>query len=287
MKVKMILSAAMNHVLQTCVIGATNKCSDIKKTRGWVFFSQTRYNYSGTYVKQPDRSWAYVSDDITSTAYTALEFTQTDPQQDPLNDPKFSLQEIHKEVLLLALLTQEKRAGNCHARCCVLAKYLWENSAFIHRIELLEFNFDHFVVVVNRTGDLYNPSTWGDALIVDCWHPEGGSIYPASEFIRNTRETSKYIKSDYLKQYQWGLSGRLGIIMETDWDTLSWECYAEIVPSKHLYPTYQHSPLSRLEDYYVANNAYTNNVAFTIPEAQSVHKSKFQDCLTELKIKNP
>lgn len=282
MNVKMILLAAINHVLKTCVLGASNKINDIQKTHGWVLFPQVRYNHPGQYEKNNNK-WLFASDDIEEIGSPDIAFTPIHPNQDPLNDPQFCLSELHKEVLLLALLTQEKRAGNCHARCCLLAKYLWEHHQNIHRIELLEFNFDHLVVVVNRQGNLQKPATWGNnTLIIDSWYPDEGCIYTAQEFIEKANAARKFIKLDYIKQYQLGMEGRLQVLMETDWHNLSWTCYAEIKPENHLYPTYSLSPFFPLEDYYQADNTYTKELSGTLINDHKAHKDKFKACLAQL-----
>ncbi|CEG55632.1 hypothetical protein [Legionella fallonii] len=287
-KIKRILAAAIRHVRHICILGSSNKSSDMEKTNGWVFFPQFRYNYSGRYVKKKDK-WIFSSDDPMATLAVDLKYTVKYPGVDPFIDPQFALEEQHKDVLLLALLAGEKRMGNCHTRCCVLAKYLWENNyPEIQRIELLSFNFDHFVVVVNRTGDIDDPKTWGNALIVESWYPAQGAIYSPQEFMQQAQIVRKFIKSDLLKQYKLGLPGREELLMGTDWEHLSWECYAAIDPNQHRYPTYSRSPFRPIEYYYEPKYTYTAEISDNRKNVHPllgdrlIHQARLNECFAEL-----
>lgn len=301
----MILSSAVKYAIHTCVIGTTNKLSDMEKTDGWVFFSMFRYNRSSRYVshyiekktaenKVKKKIWDFHSDDPEGVMSVELGYSPINPRLDPLNDPQFALQAIHEELLLLALLTQEKRVGNCQAHCSLIAKYLWENSTpDIHRIEILAFNFDHCVVVVNRAGDLDDPATWGNALIADSWYLEQGIIYTAAEFIAQALDVRDLIKTEYLAQHKIGLPQRAEILMETDWINLSWGCYAELLPHQHHYPTYSRAPFYPIEYYYEPNNLYTAEIpknignAHTLSADRLIHVNKFKACLKQLDTNEP
>ena len=261
-KIQRILTAAISHVLHTCALGASNKSMDIKKTNGWVFFSSFRYNSAGSYVKNNNEwTFAFVNDNPMIALAVDLACTAKFPGVEPLTDPRFALKERHKNILLFALLARENRMGNCYSRCCVMAKYLWENNyPEIHRIEILSFNFVHFVVVVNRTGDLDEPDTWGNAFIVESWYPDQGRIYSPQELRQQATEVRQFIKADLKKQHQLGVPGRLDVLMATDWEDMSWDCYAEICPSQHKYPTYSLSPFRPLEYYYEPNYTYTAEI---------------------------
>jgi hypothetical protein len=304
-KVRRILSAAIKNALCTCSIGASNKLSDMKKTQGWVFFSMFRYNYSSRYIDKyieeenegkikKRKRWEFSSDDPLAARYVDLGYSLINPVLDPLNDGQFSLQEIHKEILLSALLTQVKRTGNCHARCCLMAKYLWENSTpEIQRIEILEFNFDHVVVVVNRSGSLEDPKTWGDALIADPWYLEQGQIYTADEFLKQTRIVCDFIKTEYTEQDKFGFPGRKKILTETDWSNLSWKCYVELLPHSHQYPTYSKDPFYPIEYYYEPAHLYTAEISHhdenlhPLLDNRINHQQKFKDCLKQLNKDSP
>lgn len=288
-KIKRILTAAISHVLHTCVFGASNKSSDIIKTNRWVFFP-FRYHSAGRYEKT-EGQWDFVfaNDDPMAALVADLACTAKFPGVDPLIDPQFSVTERHKEVLLVALLTGEKRMGNCHPRCCVLAKYLWENNyPEIERIEILSFNFGHFVVVVNRTGDLDNPETWGNALIVESWYPDQGHIYTPHEFIQQVETVRQFIEKDLQRQHRLGVPGRLEVLESTDWDNLYWECYAEIRPNQHKYPTYSLSPFRPIEYYYEPKYSYTTEISNNgvnvdpLHDDRLRHQARLSACLAQL-----
>lgn len=291
-KVRRIVQDAVRQTIHTCVIGASNKISDMQKTNGWVFFPMLRYNYSSRYQseyigegEQRKKIWKFSSDDPIEAKYSNFQFISKISGLDPLN----RVEKAHQELLLTALLTQEKRMGNCHARSCLLAKILWENHAsVINHIEVLFFNFDHVVVVVNRSGDLAEPSTWGnDAFIADAWYPGQGQVYSADEFLKNTKIVSAFIKAEYTKQSELGLPGRKEIVMQTDWEEPTWECCTEILPELQPYPHLPHS----LEYYYEPKYLYTAELAETPEKRDSFledrikHQQYFKECIKEINAK--
>ena len=62
-KVKMILTAAIKNTHGFCVLGSSDKMADIEKTKGWVFFSQFRYNKPGMYMNK--KPWELIDADKT------------------------------------------------------------------------------------------------------------------------------------------------------------------------------------------------------------------------------
>jgi hypothetical protein len=294
-RAKKVLAAAIAHVRHTLVLGTTNKAKDLYATNNWVLFPQFRYHCPGRYVskenEKKENEWSFLSDDSQSTMTMDLTYTTKHPGQDPLEDPQFCLTTRRKEMLLIALLAGEKRVGNCQVRCCLLAKYLWElKDPSIRRIEILSFNFDHLVVVVNRGGLIKDPLSWGAALIVESWYPEKGAIYTPEKFVQQAEKTRLFIKGECFGLHGLGISGKMKLLSQTNWKSpVSWERYVEIIPEKHLYPTYSQHPFYPIEYYYEPAYTYTTEITESskdkhnhLKEDRLTHQEKFKYCLEEL-----
>ena len=117
----------------------------------------------------------------------------------PLKDPYFKLNEGHQKLLWRAIIALSTRYGNCQARAALVSKYLLERSEGVHRIEGITLDtFDHVIVVVNRSGDLKKPSTWGDAWIIDAWY-KNGVVFHAKEFEEKIKQIKEYAEEQAKK----------------------------------------------------------------------------------------
>ncbi|MBA3661959.1 MAG: hypothetical protein H0W64_09535 [Gammaproteobacteria bacterium] len=309
-RTKALLTTGLKHVLSTCVLGASNKMEDIEKTNGWVCFQQFRYHKRGNYRKtnalqltnedktefyfdsyntrelfvKTNKKWFYHCKDYASAQNPDPHFAIKFSGLNPLWDPEFHLQENHRNVLLLAIIAQAKRAGKCSERACLLAKYLWEHKKGIQRIETISFNFDHVIVIVNREGNLADPKTWGKAQIVDGWYPKEGSIYSAKEFIQKAKEVREFMMKEDGEQYKIGMSYK-----KKDFPAeIRWSCREEIFPQVDIYPTYSTSPFYPVEYYYNVLNAYTLDLFKSkddfdpMAEEKAQHEKNFKDCLSQI-----
>ncbi len=207
--------------------------------------------------------------------YTALAILS--PYENPLQNPQFSSNPSLASLFNDALLTIGKRQGNCGSLARLVSKYLWEHPDGIFRIEGITFgSVDHVVVVVNRSGDLKNPATWGDdAWVIDAWY-ENGLIFPAKEF----HEKYELIKQFALEQIR--ECNKVGFIIKDhpntgmDIDDSKWE----IKPQEQPYPRYAHKPKWNVEDYYILENIYSLSKNLTAIDS---HKKHFNACLEEIK----
>ncbi len=309
-KLKMKLNSALKYVIDTCVLGANNKIKDIEKTNAWSLFQQYRYNAQGQYFKTnlhpvtyEDRytnalfdqslrkliprigNWYYrTKNKYKNSDEISIMYRCRQVGISPLSDPKFNLNDLHINLLIAAMLTMEKRQGNCLDRLYLLAKYLWENSSGINRIEIFSTTtFDHCLLVVNRLGDSKNPSTWGDAWIIDAWVKDKGMIFHASEFKQKIKEIKQFAKLQIKKLKDIGIS-QCGIHYQDTKEVLD-ICSYEIKPTIDLYPTYSTSPFYPIEFYYIIDNIYPkdfNNNISNIVTYLDLHKEKFKECQHEI-----
>jgi hypothetical protein len=99
-------------------------------------------------------------------------------QNSPLRNSKYNLTP-EQYVLLINCIHQHQglRLGNCYAMSEVVIQDIWAKCSSpgltptIKRIELVKTKtFDHYMVIINREGDLKNSDTWGDAWIIDPWY---------------------------------------------------------------------------------------------------------------------
>lgn len=291
------LHSAMLHANRVCVLGASNKASDIIKYNGWsalqhrhqllgkyqneveIPFSArdatANIEYSQYHVKDGNpasgffykkRDWYYhifpdVVNEINLTPYLA--------DFDPLNS--FNISGNNKCLLENALLINQMRFGNCGSRSILVASWLWKNSIGIHRIEVIQMSFDHDCVVVNRTGD-----EWNDGWVIDPWWGNEGIIYPASEFAEKLGEVQKYCQDQVSKMQN---LGKISVIQGNKKITLGvlWN----IQPEKDIYPTY--SEYKSVEDYYYVRNIYPEDIIPDLEKLHGDHKQRFDTSLSELK----
>ncbi|MBA3661148.1 MAG: hypothetical protein H0W64_05450 [Gammaproteobacteria bacterium] len=305
---KQRLTTALRNVNETCVFGTSNKMEDVIRTMGRVYFHQFRYDKMGEYVKKnfdpknktdhadryynplihpklivkTNRKWFYRYQD-TSVNIPWPSLIARFPNLNPIGDPVFHLSKSHKCILSFALLAQTKRQGNCYDRACLLSKYLWENNKNIQRIEIIGFNFDHCVVMINRTGDLKDPKTWGHALIVDSWYTQKEAIYTPSEFNQRIKEVNEYINKEQIEQEKIGVSHR----ESHSSNDITWYVEDEIRPQQDVYPTYSHSPFYPVDYYYDVRNAYTLDLLksekdFPLAVDRATHEHQYKACLAEI-----
>lgn len=286
------LRSAMEYATVTCVLGADNKIEDIERTNGWTFVQKYRYHNPGRYLKLAQgqfttqdhapnayltgdveerklchtiKQWYYHVDDQSNINFLNLQLIPL-AKLNPLFDPVFKLKPGNKNVLYQALFAIATRYGNCGIRASLISKYCWEHPEGIHRIEGITMGtFDHVVVVVNRSGDLKNPDTWGNAWVIDNWYKEG-LIFPANEF----KEKIKHIKQYYQEQNSQLKKINISLHEKTSPSSQDiQECVWEINPKEDLYPSYSTS--MRVENYYIVANGYPSNMLEQLKTPKNNH----------------
>lgn len=291
------LYSAMLHANRVCVLGASNKASDIKKYNGWCAVQQSHQlqghyqndveipfsvedataniEYSQYFVKDgnPSSGFYYKKRDwyyhISPDADNKIHLTPYLAECDPLYT--LNLSGNNKSLLENSLLINQMRFGNCGSRSILVASWLWKNSIGIHRIEVILMSFDHVCVVVNRTGN-----EWNDGWVVDPWWGNEGIIYPATEFAEKLGEVQKYSQCQMRKMQK---LGKYSVIQENTKITLGvlWD----IQPEKDIYPTY--SEYKSIEDYYYVRNVYPGDISPDLEKLHGDHKQRFDTSLSELK----
>ena len=175
----------------------------------------------------------------------------------------------------------DKRHGNCFDRANILAKFLWENSVGIHRIEIVSTKtFEHYFVIVNRKdlSDLKDSSTWGDAWIVDAWFGDNGAIFPASKFKEYITGIKEFAKIQDEARTQ--LNSLREYISDTE-ETLD-KCICEIRPLVDKYPTYSLSPFYPIQYYYSVDNYTKDNSVSRILKCLEEHKTNLKKGLSDI-----
>ena len=234
-------------------------------------------------VDIPKTGWFYRCDDYEkmNDAISVNLFPRF-PNIRPLRDPRFHLKIEHKTLFLVGLFVMTSRQSNCGGMSCLLAKYLWENNAGINRIEVVTTTtFDHCMVIVNRSGDLKDPDTWGDAWIVDAWYGKGGIIFHAKEF-KTKIETIKDLAKVRQDKVEIIGGGSNEVFLADKKEVL--EPWIEINPDKDEYPTYSKAPFYPIEYYYDIENGYprtklTGTGKNPLHDDLMKHREKFQRCL--------
>ncbi len=304
-KLQRKLLTAMEYAKNTCILGSDNKIKDIKKTRGWNLCQNDRYDMPGKYLKISDGKFSHEEDgeanaqfnpktrklfyDIKQWYYhpigkkPMLFVEPIHAKQNPLQDDTFKLPMHHILFLARTLLLINKRQGNCNDLALLISKYLWEHPADIKRIEIISMaTFDHVLVVVNRSGDLDKPKTWGDAWVIDAWYGDHGLIFPANQFEEKIKIIKKFAQKQARLCAAIGVNALSSVDHGNDIDRCAWE----IKPATDKYPTY--TPGKRIEDYYIVRNCHPalnnpyDNIRPVIQKNMDDHKIKFNACLKEL-----
>lgn len=238
----------------------------------------------GDYVPKNVKNWHYEIDEGQDVNFPVIRLVPREGSKDPLKDPKFNLPYSLKRLLERGILRNENRKANCGDGCILIAKYLWENSDGIDRIEIVAANtFDHVMVIVNREGELHDSTTWGKACwVVDAWYGEQGWIFPGNEFKQNIIEIKRYAKEqlDGFKKYNMNAENPAHRYYK-DEEFLQ-RCIYEIKPNEHLYPTYSKQPFKRVDEYYDLMNMYPADIysrKSVLDAAKESHQRKFQPCL--------
>lgn len=280
------LRNAVEYVNITCILGADNKIEDMERTSGWIFVQKYRYHTPGRYMKfsqglfsTKDHSpnsyllgnlgerqlyhttkaqWYYHVDDESNIKFLDVQLVPL-TKLNPLFDPVFKLKPRNKRVLEQALFGIATRYGSCGIRASLITKYCWEHPEGIHKIEGIVMNtFDHVLVVINRSGDLKDPDTWGNAWVIDNWYKDG-IIFPAKEFKERIKEIKQYF------QEQSAQFKKMNITLYekpfTDNQDID-RCVWKITPKDDLYPSYSKS--MRVENYYLVVNGYPNDMIETL-----------------------
>lgn len=302
------LRSAMKYAHDVCVLGSTNRMQDITRTNGWSYAQQYRYDYSGRYARTADEAenrpnmflcnveydaeknachnkdakWFYRVDNISTGRFcnTPIQLYKRG-NNDPIRDHRFNMYGEKKAIIFSAIRAEATRSGNCGAQARLVSKYLWEHHSGIDRIEIISMeSFDHSFVIVNRSGDLNQSDTWGDAWIIDPW-AMGGLIYPASEFPQKINEIKNFVYTEAMQLFNLGIAVSSGVELAD----VNRHCVVDIRPEKDKYPTY-HSRMMA-DDYYEYNdNRFTGDIDAVALYAKLIkesHALRFDDCLDEIK----
>lgn len=276
-ELKRKLHTAMTFVKNTCVIGSNNKIDDIINSNGWAFTALFIRRHKVNFIKANDRKnedtvanvkydtdinnftfldkqkWFYRYQPVKSSGIS-FSIVSRNSKQRPLHDPKFGLTESQHNLLVIGLLCQELRGGVCSFQSSLIAKYLWENCKGIDKIETVgASNFEHQFTIINRIGNLNDPTTWGDnAWIIDSWYGEQGIIYHASEFKEMIVKIKAHVEEQTKQMIRAGLNFNSTIKLSDNPET---KCFliCEIKPQETPYPTYSKDPFYPLEYYYMIN----------------------------------
>lgn len=289
------LVSAVNYANNTCILGAGNKIEDIKRTHGWGRVLFFRY-HSGKYERNCDiekkdkdcnatfnaaekkfkilsQQWNFHKQGNSSGAKLLSRTTF-----DPLENNIFNMTKEQRTTLEDALVALHHGVGNCRQRASLVSKYLWENPVGIHRIEIINLQFDHVFVLVNRSnGDLNNFESWGDAWVIDAWYKDG-IIFHASEFKNKIKEIQAFVKQqedEIFKLKNMDKPNEMG-----HEQAIKCTCVCEIKPHVDCYP--RQSAFATIEDYYelVLFRAFKNSDEYR--KCKAKHKAKFKECLNEL-----
>lgn len=196
---------------------------------------------------------------------------------DPVLDPKFKLTDDHRDLLMNAMFAEYTRHGSCYNYSAAILEYLWRSPEGIHRMELMcHPELDHVFLVINRSGSPEEPSTWGEALIVDGWYKEG-IVYPASEYESKIKEITEWIKENNLM-----LEQVTGIKVPAR-DLFPTSVLVEVNTTVHKYPT--EDPMKTVKDYYVlSDNRFLPIPTFKeIDQLRSEHKEKMQAAISDIR----
>jgi hypothetical protein len=298
------LRAAMAYANNTCLF-ASNKFEDMVRTGGWSLAYHSRFFYQSSYKRLTAKTpfnhdadgifncvyssetnqlianvqdwYVHVDNPQSKSIYTNAIIRSKLQNNLPLNEPLFRRKPELIDVIIQTLVCQKTRSGNCGERQRLAGKYLWENCQGISSIEGIYMKtFDHGFLIVNRSGDINAPETWGDAWIIDPW-TQDGLIFHAQEFRQKIKIIRAYIEKQRDSFATLGL--QTSLIMNTQNE--EWKCRWQINPTTDPYPTY----LSHLkiEDYYQFDDRRFDNLPCTESEARAEHQQLFSDCLDEIK----
>ncbi len=308
------LKSALFYVNNVCVLGTTNKLDDIQKTQGWATFCSFRYRGYGLYknkkitkmteIDQRINSkfdseqggfvplpyqWFYhiESDQLNSSFHYKSRIPCENPLRDYPSDP------IKINLLSDCLIILEKRSGNCYDRAQLIAKYLWEKPQNIFKIEIVRMQYiDHAFVILNRSGHLEDPSTWGDAWIVDGWADGSGLVYHASDYPKKIKEVIFFMKELDKKLSAVGFrpepfSEREDLIIMCTINP-ELDCYPKYEPlltDKSRQDIEEKEQFKPIEYYYLPLEYNTERNSYDwkiLDEAKWEHENKFRKCLRDI-----
>jgi hypothetical protein len=296
------LRAAMAYANNTCVF-ATNKIEDVKRTNAWSLAQQYRYFHSGAFkniahhtntrheinkninvslnedqntVKCDVKNWYFHVNNVASkNIYSNGSIKSRFAVTPLLANTVFTSKPELADVVIQSLIAIKTRSGNCGERSRLASKYLWENPTGITSIEGISMlTMDHGFVVVNRSGDINDPDTWGDAWIIDPWW-KNGVIYPAREFKQRMSELREYM--EFQRREFAAIDYQCAALPKTN--TERWTTRWTINPSIDAYPS--HDDRFKIEDCFEFDDRrFENTSSFHMARAE--HNKKLSQCLAEM-----
>lgn len=304
------LQSALRYANYTCVLGASNKIEDLKRTGGWVYAAShiglahvpyvkhasqtlTDVDYPLNWIKlfEQDQCFGFFTN---SKGWFQQTLKSMPSRHDRLYDfelksskTRFSQTNAGKlPAELMALLFHEavikqERVGNCADRAYLIAAYLWRHAKGIKRIEKISMeNIDHAFIAVNRDGDLLKPETWQNGYIIDAWYQDG-IIYPCHEFMKKIKKIEAYCKDQIDSQKPYGIHYQS---LEAK-DTKIQGCTLTICPKKQPYP--KNKPYSNLSDYYYIDDYRFKGGYEAYEKHFKAHQKSFSTSLAKIAFFKP
>lgn len=299
------LQAAIKYAKDVCVLGSGNKIEDIVHTSGWSrqnCFRGRNSSYKklsenpflsgdkfvNLYLDRENR-WRYKIQNwflhVEGQSDSDINLHPYDSNCDPIKDTRHNLHAHHETLFKEALFAINARTGTCGIKATLVAKYLWEHSLGINRIEIILMQCDHSFVIVNRRGNLNDSASWGDAWVVDAWY-KNGIIFSAAEFPTKIAEIIEYLK--FQKQENEKIKIK---VSEKEKHNLNAKITLypsiEIYPHIHLYP--RDNQFKSVEDYYQVSNVYPKTIFQNLESFKKLHQERFKQCIDEISssVKSP
>jgi hypothetical protein len=301
---------AMHQARVTCALGASNKNDDFVRTNGWSTLAYYLTFMPGGYLRNvshnkvtknivnpfsrkkhfdlvpavnfdknchpsnSERHWFYFPHQYLSKQESWKGVKAIDANHNPIS----KLPENQQETILDCMHAQIARQGTCRHYAAIIFMYLWRHSEGINRIEIFTLlDDDHTYVVVNRNGNSNDPSTWGDAWIVDGW-AENGKIYHASDYTMEMERTKEYLKLN-IKQLCASMNIAISIA-----EKQTNQVFVEVLPAIQPYPS--DDKYKSVFDYYdVTDGRFMPLLRFNqIERVKVAHQKRMHSVLTQISL---
>ncbi|MFJ1269163.1 hypothetical protein ACD661_11405 [Legionella lytica] len=300
------LKRALEYVTSLCPLGSSNKLADQIRTNFWTrTATQLRTNKTyfipshratredqeknATYdpnqgiFMYTEKNWLYGYRKMGGSSLQLCPLELTDQK---ISLDVFHLEHEHLWVLFLAMVAKELGGGTCDFKSALAAKYLWEHSEEINRIELVSaLDFQHCYVIINREGILADYRTWGEnAWIIDPWYGENGIIYPASSFSETIMKIKAFDFNQHMNLKELGYGqGAYTLSLPSEEPCT---CTCEINPQSQPYPKYNGKPI----DHYFSVDIYPHReeeleTPFAFVIHLNKHKESMAKCFPEIEKK--